>query len=103
MARNDNILADGLNNTPIAHQQELRERRMREKTEQRHVIEPRAEEILAMIDKEIATTEKEILSFVGIATTQEVLKETLVALNLYETSCKKLRTKFQNILRGASL
>jgi hypothetical protein len=78
------------------------ERKQAKEAEQK-VISDAAPIFSKMIDAERKATELQILKMVGPGTDDKVLKETLAALNLYDTSLKNLNQKLQTKLRSPTI
>ena len=99
MARNDSILYTGHTGNRLEENKLKKEERQRVKARKRNELLPVAEVVIEELDKELDKTQIELLQAINHKTTKLEIKDTIVALNLYTESLKKLKSKFNLILR----
>lgn len=101
--RNDSILLTGMNSGTVSKvDRERMARQKKEKQERlskKQVIQPAIEPVLLEIDKEKKRTILELMESIDTASTEQDLKSTIVALNLYKKSLDKLSIRLKNIMR----
>lgn len=100
--RNDSILFTGMTSNSINKADKAlkaRKKATEEKASQRSKIMPAVEPIIELIKKERDLTISSLLSVVDSNTSEDDLKATVVALNLYRQSIDKLQNSITRIMR----
>jgi len=102
--RNDSILNTGMSSVSVdksRRAKQAKEERQRAKKEKRTKLMPAAEVVIAELDKEKQNTEKMLLAQINVKTSDQSVKDIIVALNMYGNSISKLRSRLSNIMRTA--
>jgi hypothetical protein len=100
--RSDSILVTGMDSHSINKAErvlEAKNARKEKKERVRTVIAPTIEPVLEEIDKERQKTILGLIEVVETGTSQEDIKATILALNLYKESLDSLKSRLQNIMR----
>lgn len=103
--RSDSILVTGISGHSIDKDEKVKEAK-RLRTEQkervRAVISPTIEPVLEELQKEKEKTILGLIEAVDAGVSQEDVKSTILALNLYKESMDNLKSRLSNIMRVKS-
>ena len=99
MTRNDGILYAGSSSNAYEERLKKLKARKLERHKKQRTLSTAEDIVIKMIDQERESVKLDLLKLVNINTSEKQTKELLVSLNLYDESMKKLKTRFNNILR----
>ena len=100
--RRDSILNTGLTSNSInkaGREKHARELRKKAKDEKRSQLVPAIQIVIDELNKELESTQVQMLGLINGSTPTEDVKSIIVSLNLYSQSVKQLKTRISNIMR----
>ena len=103
MSRTDSSLITGMSGASVnksGRANEAREARRLAKEEKKAHLTPVAQLIIDVLNKEQETVKLSILKTINPTTSEDQVKATITALNLYDSSIKNLKTQLNNIMRS---